>query len=528
LSQLALFCGQTGNGIYSKRLFSNSQINLGAGKVKMWIGGRAIESQTTEWIDLTNPATNEVIGQVPKCTKAEMEMAVESCKEAFNKWKEISILNRQQCMFKLQHLILQNMNKLAENITQENGKILFESEGEIIRGLQVVEHACSAQSLQQGEFLQSIARDLDTMSMRVPLGVTAGITPFNFPAMIPLWMFPLSLVTGNTMIMKPSEQDPGACLLLAKLVKEAGIPDGCFNIIHGQHDAVNFICDHPEIRAISFVGGDRAGRHIFERGTLNGKRIQSNMGAKCHGIIMPDAHKEGLVRQLLSASFGCSGQRCLALSTAIFVGRAQEWIPELAKEAKKFKVNAGWKPGTDFGPLISRASKLRCLELIDSARKEGCRISVDGSNCSVPGFENGNFVGPTILEGVQPHMRCYKEEIFGPVLCVMTTNTLDEAIDIINNNRYGNGTILFTTNGAVARKFIHRVKVGQIGINIPVPLPLPMFSFTGNRDSFLGDVNFYGKAGMNFYTELKTVTQLWREVDAEQGYIDSFNLHEKS
>ncbi|KAK6030095.1 methylmalonate-semialdehyde dehydrogenase [Ostertagia ostertagi] len=389
-------------------------------------------------------------------------------------------------MFRLQHLIKRDLKKLAENITEEQGKTLPDAEGDVSRGLQIVEHACSVPSLMLGETLPGVSRDMDVISYRYPLGVTAGICPFNFPVMVPLWMFPLALATGNTMVIKPSEQDPGACLMLAELAKEAGIPDGCLNIIHGQHDTVNFICDHPDIKAISFVGGDNA---------------------------------------LTAAAFGAAGQRCMALSTAILVGEARSWLPELVNRAKQLHVNAGWKPETDVGPLISKAAKQRAVNIIKGAKKEGANVLLDGSDIVVPGFESGNFVGPTIIAGVKPNMTCYKEEIFAPVLVVMEAETLNDAIEIINKNPYGNGTAIFTMNGATARKFTNEVDCGQIGINVPIPVPLPMFSFTGSRGSFRGDLNFYGKAGVQFYTQWKTITQHWGENLADMKRQMSFPQH---
>lgn len=484
---------------------------------KLFINGKFIESKATEFIDLHNPATNEVITRVPKATSAEMESAVACAKEAFKSWSQTSILSRQQTMFRLQHLIKENMNKLKENITLEQGKTLQDAEGDVHRGLQVVEHACAITSLQLGETLPSISRDMDTISYRLPLGVCAGITPFNFPAMIPLWMFPLALVCGNTMVLKPSERDPGATMILMELAQQAGIPDGVLNVIHGAHEAVTFICDHPDIAAISFVGSDRAGKYIYERGSKNGKRVQCNMGAKNHGVVMPDANKEHTLNQLVGAAFGAAGQRCMALSTAIFVGSSKEWIPELVERAKNLKVNAGHIPNTDLGPVISPEARKRICDLVESGVKEGAQLILDGRSIVVPGFEKGNFVGPTILSNVQPNMTCYKEEIFGPVLITLTADTIDDAIKVINNNPYGNGTAVFTSNGATARKFIQEIDVGQVGVNVPIPVPLPMFSFTGSRGSFLGDSNFYGKAGVNFYTQLKTVTQLWREQDASHS-----------
>lgn len=480
---------------------------------KLFIDGQFVESKTSDWIDLHNPATNDVVTRVPKATDNEMRAAVDSARRAFSSWSQTSILTRQQVMFKYQALIRANMKKLAENITQEQGKTLVDAEGDVFRGLQVVEHTCSIPSLTQGESLAGIAKDMDTISYRLPLGVCGGIAPFNFPAMIPLWMFPVAITCGNTFVMKPSERDPGACMMLVQLLKEAGVPDGVVNVIHGQHAAVDFICDDPAIKAVSFVGSDQAGKYIYERSAKSGKRVQCNMGAKNHGVIMPDANKEHTLNQLVGAAFGAAGQRCMALSTAIFVGESRNWIPELAEKAKKLKVNAGHVPGTDVGPVISPQAKLRILSLIESGVKQGAKLVLDGRNVVVDGFEKGNFVGPTILSDVRQDMECYQQEIFGPVLVILSADTLDEAVSIINKNPYGNGTAIFTTNGATARKFTHEADCGQVGINVPIPVPLPMFSFTGSRGSFLGDANFYGKAGVNFFTQIKTVTQMWRQQD---------------
>lgn len=480
---------------------------------KLFINGKFVESKTTDWIDLHNPATNEVVTRVPKSTQAEMQEAVASAKEAFKTWSKLSILTRQQVMFRYQDIIRKNMKEVAKSITTEQGKTLVDAEGDVLRGLQVVEHCCSVTSLQLGETLPNISKDLDTLSYRLPLGVTAGITPFNFPAMIPLWMFPVATVLGNTSVIKPSERDPGACMMLMELLNEAGCPPGVVNVIHGAHDAVNFICDHPDIKAISFVGSDQAGKYIYERGSRNGKRVQSNMGAKNHGVVMPDANKENALNQLVGAAFGAAGQRCMALSTAVFVGEAQKWLPDLVARAKALKVNAGHVPGTDFGPVISPQAKKRICDLVQSGIDEGAKCVLDGRDIQVPGFEKGNFVGATILTDVTPSMKCYKEEIFGPVLITMNVDTLDDAVELINSNPYGNGTAIFTTNGATARKFTNNIDVGQVGVNVPIPVPLPMFSFTGSRGSFLGDAHFYGKQGINFYTQVKTVTQLWRESD---------------
>lgn len=478
---------------------------------KLFIDGKFVDSQTQDWLDVHNPATNKVITRVPKTTMDEMNSAVDSASKAFKTWSETSVLSRQQILFGYQSLIKSHLKEVAKLITLEQGKTLADAEGDVHRGLQVVEHACSITSLQLGETLPSITKDMDMYSYRFPLGVCAGIAPFNFPAMIPLWMFPVAVVCGNTYVMKPSERVPGATMLLAKLAQDAGLPDGVLNVIHGAHEAVNFICDHPEIQAISFVGSDQAGKHIYERGSKNGKRVQSNMGAKNHGVIMPDANKDHALNQLVGAAFGAAGQRCMALSTAIFVGDSKEWIPEFVERAKKLKVDAGHRPGADLGPLISPQAKERVCELVQSGVDEGAKVDLDGRGIEVEGYANGNFVGPTVLTDVKSNMKCYKEEIFGPVLLTMTADNLDEAVEMINDNPYGNGTAIFTSSGAVARKFQNDVKVGQIGVNVPIPVALPMFSFTGSRGSFLGSSHFYGKEGIAFYTQSKTITSLWKE-----------------
>ncbi|XP_077993071.1 putative methylmalonate-semialdehyde/malonate-semialdehyde dehydrogenase [acylating], mitochondrial [Glandiceps talaboti] len=491
---------------------------------KYFINNEFVESKTTEWIDVHNPATNEVVTRVPKNTQDEMEAAVAAAKAAFPAWSQTSILTRQQVLFKFQHLIKENIKDIAKLITMEQGKTLADADGDVMRGLQVVEHACSITSLQLGETLPSIAKDMDIFSFRVPLGVTAGITPFNFPALIPLWMFPLSAVCGNTTVLKPSERDPGGTMKLIELARAAGFPPGVINVIHGQHEAVNFICDNPDIKAISFVGADAAGKYIYERGSKNGKRVQCNMAAKNHGVFMPDANKENSLNMLVGAAFGAAGQRCMALSTAVFVGDSKDWIPDLVDRAKKLKVSAGIEPGADLGPVISPASKDRVCDLVQSGVNEGANLILDGRGVSVPGYEKGNFVGPTILTDVKPHMKCYTEEIFGPVLVILTVDTLDDAIEVINSNPYGNGTAIFTTNGATARKFSNEIDVGQIGVNVPIPVPLPMFSFTGSRGSFLGSSNFQGKSSINFYTQTKTVMSQWKADDVSHKKAPSTTM----
>lgn len=328
-------------------------------------------------------------------------------------------------------------------------------------------------------------------------------------------MFPLAIVCGNTMVIKPSERDPGAMMMLAKLAVEAGIPKGVLNVVHGGKETVDFVCRNPTIKSISFVGSDVAGKYIFEEGTKHGKRVQSNMGAKNHGVILADANKNNTLNSLIGAAFGAAGQRCMALSTAVFVGEAKSWIPELVERAKHLKVTCGTCPDADVGPLVTPQAKQRVERLIQSGIDQGAKVLLDGRNFKPQGFEQGNFVGPTILSNVKPSMECYKEEIFGPVLLCLTAETLDDAIKLINENPYGNGTALFTNSGAAARKFTNEIDVGQVGINVPIPAPLPMFSFTGSRGSIQGDLNFYGKSGIHFFTQIKTVTSLWRAEDAK-------------
>lgn len=484
-------------------------LSSSAPKVQNFIDGKFVDSATTKWIPLYDPATNEVVCQVPESTQEEMTQAVDAAERAFVTWKETSTPSRMRVMLKYQALIRDNTEALAESIVREQGKTLADARGDVFRGLEVVEHCCSMNTLTMGETAENVAANMDVYSYRQPLGVCAGITPFNFPAMIPLWMFPVATTCGNTYVIKPSEKDPGCTMMLAKMAQEAGLPDGVLNVIHGAHDAVNFICDAEPIKAISFVGSNQAGEYIYDRGTKNGKRVQANMGAKNHCTVMPDADKEATLNALTGAAFGAAGQRCMALSMAVFVGEAREWIPELIERAKALKVSAGHEQGTDVGPMISKDAMKRAEDLITQGIGEGATCLVDGREYSVADYPNGNFVGPTLLDNVKPGMCVYDEEIFGPVLCTTSVDTLEEAIAMTNANPFGNGTAIFTTSGAVARKFQHEIDCGQVGINVPIPVPLPFFSFTGSRASIRGDLNFYGKAGVHFYTQWKTITSNW-------------------
>ena len=484
-------------------------VNPQAPTVKLLIGGKMVESTTTEWRNVVNPATQAVLARVPFATPAEIEAAVASAKAAFKTWRKTAIGARARIFLKYQQLIRENMAELAAILTAEQGKTLPDAEGDVFRGLEVVEHAASIGNLQLGELANNVAGGVDTYTLLQPLGVCAGITPFNFPAMIPLWMFPMAIATGNTFVLKPSEQDPMVTMRLCELALEAGVPPGVLNVVHGGEAAVNAICDHPDIKAISFVGSTKVGTHVYNRASLNGKRVQCMMGAKNHAIVLPDANKEQTLNAIAGAAFGAAGQRCMALSVVVLVGEARNWVNDLSVKAQTLKVNAGTEKGTDVGPLVSCAARERVEGLIERGVAEGATLVLDGRQPQVPGFEQGNFVGPTIFNGVKPGMSIYEQEIFGPVLCLAGTDTLDEAIELINRNPNGNGTAIFTQSGAAARKFQEDIDVGQVGINVPIPVPVPMFSFTGSRASKLGDLGPYGKQVVLFYTQTKTITARW-------------------
>ncbi|WP_374045635.1 CoA-acylating methylmalonate-semialdehyde dehydrogenase [Massilia sp. YIM B04103] len=477
--------------------------------VKLLINGEFVESATQQWRDVVNPATQEVLARVPFATPAEVEAAVASAKQAFLTWRRTPIGARARIFLKYQQLIRENMKELAAILTAEQGKTLPDAEGDIFRGLEVVEHAANIGNLQMGELANNVAGGVDTYTLLQPIGVCAGITPFNFPAMIPLWMFPMAIACGNTFVLKPSEQDPMVTMRLAQLALQAGVPAGVLNVVHGGEDVVNAICDHPDIKAISFVGSTKVGTHVYNRATLAGKRVQCMMGAKNHAVILPDANKEQTINSLVGATFGAAGQRCMAVSVAVLVGEARNWIPELVATAKTLKVNAGTEPGTDVGPVISCAAYDRVNTLIERGVADGAKLELDGRQPRVPGFEKGNFIAPTIFSGVKPGMSVYDQEIFGPVLCLAEADSLQQAIELINANPNGNGTAIFTQSGAAARKFQEEIDVGQVGINVPIPVPVPLFSFTGSRASKLGDLGPYGKQVISFYTQTKTITQRW-------------------
>jgi malonate-semialdehyde dehydrogenase (acetylating) / methylmalonate-semialdehyde dehydrogenase len=477
--------------------------------VKLLINGKLVESKTKVWKDVVNPATQEVLARVPFATADEINLAIACAAEAFKAWKNTPIGARARIMLKLQELIRRDMKKLAACLTAEQGKTLPDAEGDVFRGLEVVEHACSIGTLSLGEIAENVAGGIDTYFIRQPIGVCAGITPFNFPAMIPLWMFPMAIVTGNTFVLKPSEQDPMTTMLLAELAMEAGVPAGVLNVIHGGKEVVDALCMHPTIQAVSFVGSCHVGEHVYKLASNHGKRAQCMMGAKNHAVVMPDANKDQSLNALVGAGFGAAGQRCMATSVVVMVGESNKWIPDIVAKAKTLKVNAGIVAGTDVGPVISKAARARIEGFIAQGVAEGAKLELDGRNPVIAGYEKGNFIAPTIFSDVKPGMRIYDEEIFGPVLVIVNVDTLDDAIALVNANPYGNGTGIFTQSGAVARKFQNEIDVGQVGINVPVPVPVPYFSFTGSRGSKLGDLGPYGKQVIQFYTQTKTVTERW-------------------
>jgi malonate-semialdehyde dehydrogenase (acetylating)/methylmalonate-semialdehyde dehydrogenase len=477
----------------------------------MIINGKKVQSKTGQWRDIVNPATQETIARVPFSTQDELEAAVAAAKAAFKTWRQTPVPARQAIFFKIRQLLHENLKKMAAMISIEHGKTLPDAEGEVLRAIEVIEHACSIPTLQLGGFSDRAASGIDVYSRIEPLGVCAGISPFNFPAMMATFMWPVAVACGNTWVHKPSEQDPSSFVFLVELANEAGLPPGVFNVVHGAVDMVNAICDHPEIKALSFVGSTPVGNHIYKRASLAGKRVQCMMGAKNHGVVMPDAVKDKTISNVIGAGFGAAGQRCMALPVVVMVGETKSWIPEIVEKAGILKVGPGIDTKADFGPLVSKAAKERVFKLIESGVAQGAKLLLDGRNIKVQGYEKGNFVGPTIFSNVSIEMDIYKQEIFGPVLLIMEVDTLDEAIELINRNPNGNGTALFTSSGWAAKKFEQEIDVGQVGINVPIPVPVAYFSFTGSRASKLGDLGPNGKQVVTFYTQTKTVTSRWFE-----------------
>ncbi|GAA0788324.1 CoA-acylating methylmalonate-semialdehyde dehydrogenase [Marinobacterium sediminicola] len=490
-------------------------------EIPLFINGEAVRSVSNDWRDVVNPATQEVVARVPFATEEEVNRAVASAKEAFKSWRKVSLAQRMRIMLRFQALVREHTAELAALITEEHGKTLPDAEGEVGRGLEVIEHACSITSLQLGEIAENAAGNVNVYSLQQPLGVGAGITAFNFPVMLPCFMFPLAIATGNTFVLKPSEQDPTSTMRLVELAHEAGIPAGVLNVVHGGPEVANQICDHTDIKALSFIGSTHVGTHIYDRAGAAGKRVQSMMGAKNHCVIMPDANRSQAINNVIGSCFGAAGQRCMANSVVVLVGQAKEWLPEIIESSKSMKVGPGTQRDADLGPLVSPQARDRVVSLIDSGVAEGATLALDGRNISVDGYPDGNFVGPTIFTDVKPGMRIYDEEIFGPVMCVVCVDTLDEAIEFINANPNGNGTSIFTNSGWAARRYEADIDVGQVGINVPIPVPVAFFSFTGSRGSKLGDLGPNGKQAIQFWTQTKTVTSRWFEPDSESEGVNT-------
>ncbi|MGQ8363881.1 CoA-acylating methylmalonate-semialdehyde dehydrogenase [Glaciecola sp. 1036] len=492
--------------------------------VNQFINGQFLPGNGSQNIQVTNPANNQVIAEIPVSTEQDMESAIAAAKAAFPSWKKVAVSERARLMLRYQHILKEKHDEIAKVLAQETGKTLEDAKGDVWRGIEVVEQACNVASLMMGETVENVATNIDTYSLIQPLGVCLGITPFNFPAMIPLWMFPLAIACGNTFVLKPSEQDPNTPMLLAELFKQAGAPDGVLNVVHGGADEVNYLLNHQDIKAVSFVGSVPVGQHIYRTATANMKRAQCFAGAKNHSVVMPDASKEQVLNNLVGASVGAAGQRCMAISVAVFVGESQKWISELADKISKVTPGLWDDPNAGYGPLISPQAKARVLSLIEEGKKEGATCLLDGSEFSVEGYESGNWVGPTVFTDVTTDMQIYQQEIFGPVLCCIGVDTLEQAIQLVNANPYGNGTSIFTASGGAARKYQSDVEVGQVGINVPIPVPLPFFSFTGWKNSFYGDLHAYGKQAIRFYTETKTITARWFDEGQETGPNMTINL----
>lgn len=477
----------------------------------LWIGGAWEKPSSADTAPVYNPSTGEVISEVPMCGKVEVDRAVEAASAAFPAWSETPPTERARVMFRFKMLLEDHFEELARSVTREHGKTLVEARGSIRRGIEMVEFACGVPSLLMGEVLENIASGIDCEAIRQPLGVCAGITPFNFPAMVPLWMYPVAIVCGNTFVLKPSEKVPLSAVRVAELLEKSGLPAGVLNLVHGGRETVDALLTHPDVKAVSFVGSTPVARYIFETGTQNGKRVQSNGGAKNFVLVMPDADVAQSVRGVTEAAFGCAGERCMSGSTAVVVGSAAKtFLPDLVEAAKAIRVGPTDRdPQPQMGPVITRQHCDRVRELIECGAGEGATITADGRGVKVNEAPNGFYLGATILDEVQPEMKVAREEIFGPVLNVMRMDDLDGAIELANRSPFGNGASIFTASGRAAREFKHRVKAGMVGINIGVPASMAWFPFNGWDDSFFGDLHMQGREGVQFFTKLKVTTSRW-------------------
>ena len=479
--------------------------------INHYIGGKIVEGKSGRLGDVYNPATGEVVRKVALATVEELRAAVATAKAAFPAWAETPPLRRARVMFRLKSLIEQNMDRLARIVTEEHGKTVEDAKGSITRGLEVVEFACGIPHALKGEYTENVGTAIDSYSSRQPIGVVAGITPFNFPAMIPLWMAPMAIATGNTFILKPSEKDPSFSLALAEMFKEAGLPDGVFNVVQGDKVAVNAILDDPDIVAVSFVGATATAEYVYQTGAKHNKRVQAFGGAKNHMVVMPDADLNQATDALLGAAYGSAGERCMAISVAVAIGDqvADEIIHKLAPRVRALKVGPGTDPEVEMGPLVTREHYNKVMGLIETGVKEGAHLALDGRGLKLQGYEQGFFMGGSIFDRVTTNMEIYKQEIFGPVLSVVRARTYGEAVEMINNHEYGNGTAIFTRDGDAARHFASQIKVGMVGVNVPIPVPVAYHSFGGWKRSVFGDQHMYGMEGVRFYTKLKTVTARW-------------------
>jgi malonate-semialdehyde dehydrogenase (acetylating) / methylmalonate-semialdehyde dehydrogenase len=487
--------------------------------ISHWIDGAVTRGSSTRSAPVFDPATGEQQAEVVLAESGDVDRAVAAAAAAFEEWGDISISRRTRVLFAFREIVNRRQDELAAAITSEHGKVLSDALGEVQRGLEVVEFACGIPTLLKGEYSDQVSTGVDSFSFRQPLGVVAGITPFNFPVMVPMWMFPVAIACGNTFVLKPSERDPSPSLLLAEMWAEAGLPDGVFNVVHGDKAAVDGLLDHPDVAAVSFVGSTPIARYVHERGTASGKRVQALGGAKNHAIVLPDADLEFASDHLAAAAYGSAGERCMAISATVAVGSiGDELIDVLDRRSRAVRVGPGAEAGSEMGPVVTQASKDRIVSLITSGEENGAKVVVDGRDLVVPGHEGGFFVGPTLVDQVRPDMEVYREEIFGPVLSVLRAGTVDEAIDLINANPYGNGTAIFTSHGGAARRFVRGVKVGMIGVNVPVPVPMAYHSFGGWKNSLFGEHHVHGPDGVRFYTRAKVVTQRWPQLERDASF----------
>jgi len=479
-------------------------------EIAHYVAGSEVRGASGRFADVYNPATGEVSGKVPLGGEAEVSAAIEAAQKAFPAWAAMPPLKRARVMFKFKELIERDLEKLAAIVTSEHGKVLSDARGEVIRGLEVVEFACGIPHLLKGEYTEQIGTGIDSYSVRQPLGVCAGITPFNFPVMVPMWMFPLAIACGNSFVLKPSERDPSAAIHLAHLMKEAGLPDGVLNVVHGDKTAVDALLNDRRVAAVSFVGSTPIAEHVYRAGTAAGKRVQALGGAKNHLVVMPDADLDQAVDALVGAAYGSAGERCMAISVGVAVGPvADKLVEKLAQRARALKISTGTDEQAEMGPLVTGVHLQKVTGYVAKGVQEGAKLVVDGRGLKVPGHESGFFLGGCLFDHVRPDMTIYKEEIFGPVLCIVRAPDFDAAVDLVNRHEFGNGVSIFTRDGDCAREFATRVQIGMVGVNVPIPVPMAFHSFGGWKRSLFGDHYIYGPEGVRFYTHLKTVTSRW-------------------